>query len=222
MTSEANAAAGTFLQYDDGSDNYTTIAEVTNIGGAGLTRDTFSSTYHGGSWQEVVPGLPDGGEINIDLNWLPADATQQQMHTDLTGVVRNYRICFPNYGASTATFTTDFGTDDRLDATHGMLTGEPFRVTTSGALPAGLSADTTYYAAVVSAGEITAHPTSADAVAGTNTVDITDDGTGTQTIQKVTNWILPSLITSLTPTAPVDGKLAATATFKVSDAPTFD
>lgn len=222
MTSAATAAPGTFLQSDNGSDEYTTIAEVTSVGGASLTRDTYTATHHGSTWQDMIAGLPDGGEIPIDLNWLPADATQQQMHDDLTDVLRNYRICFPDYGASTITFTTDFAADDRLDLTHAMLTGEPFRVTTTTALPAGLAVDTTYYAAVVSAGEITAHTTSAYAVAGTPTVDITDDGTGTQTIQKVTNWILPGLITNLTPAGPVDGKLAATATFHVTGAPTFD
>jgi len=222
MTSAAVAAAGTFLQYGDGSAQYTNIAEVTNIDGAALTRDTFNTTYHGGAWQEMVAGLPDGGEFSIDLNWLPADATQQQMHTDLTGVLRNYRITFPNYGASTATFTTDFGTDNRLDVTHAMLTGEPFRVTTSNTLPAGLAIDTTYYARVIDADEITAHTSSAGAVADTGEVALTSDGTGTHTVQKVTNWVVPALITALSPSAPVDGKLAATATFKVTGAPTFD
>ena len=222
MTTSATAAPGCFLQANDGSDNYTTMAEVTNIGGASLTRETVDVTYHGGTWGEHIAALPDAGELSLDINWLPANATQTQMETDLVGAKRTYRICFNNYGATTASFTTDYGTDDRLDITHGMLTGEPFRVTTTTALPAGLAIDTTYYAKVVDSDEITVHTTSAGAVAGTGAVELTDDGTGTQTAQKVTTWILPGLITALTPAGPVDGKLAATASFKITGAPTFD
>ncbi len=222
MTSSATKGAGTLFQYGDGSSQFTTIAELTAVNGPSLSRDTFDVTHMDSSWMDHIGALPDGGEVSVDLNWLPADATQNQMHTDLTGVARNYRVRWNNYGAATVTFTTDFGTDEQLDAAaHGMETGEPFRVTTSSALPAGLSTDTTYYCRRLSAGTLTAHTTSAGAVAGTGTVDITDDGTGTQTIQMVTSWSLPGLVTGLSPAAPVDGKLAATATFKVSTAPTF-
>ena len=218
----ATKGAGVFFQYGNGSSAFTTIAEVTAVNGANLTRDTFNVTHMGSTWQDVIGGLPDAGEVSIDLNWLPADATHVQMSTDLTGTSRNYRIRWADYGSGTVNFTTDFGVDEQLDATaHGMETGEPFQVTTSSALPGGLAIDTTYYCKRLTANTLTAHASSAGAVAGTGTVDITSDGTGTHTIQMVRSWALPGLITALSPSAPVDGKLAATATFKVSTTPVF-
>jgi len=130
MASSATKGAGALLK--KGS---TTIAEVTNIDGPGLTRDTFVTTYHGGTWQEAVAGLPDGGEISIDLNWLPANTTQTVLHNDMTATAQTYNLLF-----------TDAAT---------------------------------------------------------------------------TTWTFTALVTAFSPAAPVDGKLSATATFKLTDAITF-
>lgn len=130
MTSSATKGAGAFLQKAG-----TTIAEVTNITGPGLTRDTFNTTYHGGTWQEYVAGLPDAGEINIDLNWLPANTNQSHIYSDMTATAQTYQILF-----------TDAAT---------------------------------------------------------------------------TTWTVTGLVTNVTPAAPVDGKLSATATFKLTGAVVF-
>jgi hypothetical protein len=50
-------------------------------------------------------------------------------------------------------------------------------------LPAGLLINTTYFLKSLSSTTFTVHPTLADALAGTNTVDITSAGTGTHSIQ---------------------------------------
>ena len=222
MATAATKGAGTLFQAGDGSTQFTTYAEVTAVNGPGLTRETYNATYMESTWQEYIGALPDGGEVSIDLNWLPAVATHAQMLSDLSAVQRNYRVRWPNFGATTQTFTTNFAVDEQLDAAaHGMETGAPFQCTTSGTLPAGLSLATTYYCRRLTAGTLTAHATSAGAAADTGTIDITDDGTGTHTLQMVTSWSFAALITNLTPTAPVDGKLSATASFKVTAAPTF-
>jgi hypothetical protein len=89
-------------------------------------------------------------------------------------------------------FTTDFATDDRLDATaHGMITGDgPFQLITSGTLPAGLSTGTNYWAIDVSANELEVATSYANAIAGTQ-VDITGDGTGTHTLQRAQYLVVP-------------------------------
>lgn len=57
---------------------------------------------------------------------------------------------------------------------HKLRAGCPVSLGTFGTLPAGLALATTYYVGVVDADNITLHAAAADAVAGTNPVDITD------------------------------------------------
>jgi len=90
---------------------------------------------------------------------------------------------------NTATFTTDFATDDKLDITaHGLLDGEIVQVTTSAAdLPAGLAIDTPYY--VVNK---TANDFELSLAEGGAAVDITDDGTGTHTLHSGLDQVIVS------------------------------
>lgn len=82
----------------------------------------------------------------------------------------------------TATAATDL-----LTATgHNLQTGDSVQFTNSGGgLPAGLTAGTTYYAVVVDANTFKVSDTLAHALAGTNIVDITTAGTGTQSFSKI-------------------------------------
>ncbi len=130
MTSSATKGAGCLFK--KGS---TTIAEVTAINGPGLTRDTFNVTHMESTWQDHIAGLPDGGEVSLDLNFLPANTTQTLLHNDLTATSQTYNLLF-----------TDAAT---------------------------------------------------------------------------TTWTMTALVTGMSPAAPVDGKLSATATFKLSGAVTF-
>lgn len=64
----------------------------------------------------------------------------------------------------------------------GLAVGNP-RVVLDGAdLPAGLASGTIYWLRDAGTNLYTLHPTKADAVAGTNTVAFTDDGSGTLTL----------------------------------------
>jgi hypothetical protein len=76
---------------------------------------------------------------------------------------------------------------DTLNATaHGLQTGDSVQFTNSGGgLPAGLTAGTTYFAVVTDADHFKVSDTLAHALAGTNIVDITTAGTGTQLFAKV-------------------------------------
>lgn len=85
----------------------------------------------------------------------------------------------PTFTHNTATFTTDFATDDKLDITaHGFVDGERVHVTTSAAdLPAGLSINTNYFVINKTANDFELSTT-----LGGSAVDITDDGSGTHTL----------------------------------------
>lgn len=90
---------------------------------------------------------------------------------------------YPGLGANNAagqTFTA--ATTDLCTATaHGFATGDRVRVSSGTTLPAGLTADTTYYVIKVSADTFKLASSDANATAAT-AVNITDTGTGTHTI----------------------------------------
>ncbi len=81
-------------------------------------------------------------------------------------------------------FTSDFGADDKIDiTTHGLINGQMVHATNSGgALPAGLTADTIYFVINKTTNDLEVSLT-----LGGSAVDITDDGTGTQTLHSGEN-----------------------------------
>lgn len=90
------------------------------------------------------------------------------------------------------TFTADNATNIFTNTAHGYVTGMKCQVSTSGALPTGLSGGVDYYVIKIDADTFKLASSLANAQAGT-AIDISDDGTGTQT---------------LTPTALAGGSIA--------------
>lgn len=82
---------------------------------------------------------------------------------------------------SQAVTAIDTGTDALTVTAHGFTTEDDILVhmATGGTIPSGLSSSTRYYVRAVDVDTLTLHPTAADATANTNTVNITDSGTGT-------------------------------------------
>lgn len=92
-------------------------------------------------------------------------------------------VCFGGFSGKTVTFT-DAG--DVVNLTnHGLrqgVTGIVF--STTGSLPTGITAGTTYYPRDgADANKFTIYPTKADALAGTNQVTFTGTGSGTHTVK---------------------------------------
>lgn len=115
--------------------------------------------------------------------------------------------------ASAATFTAAT-TDICTITAHGYYTGLKVAATTSGTLPAGLSA-TNYYVIRIDANTFYLATSAANAIAGTR-VDITDTGTGTHTLTPAalsgasykvqispdgTNWFDQSVTNNVTATS---------------------
>ncbi len=84
-----------------GGENFATIAEVSDITPPAPTTSTFETTHYlspNGNMQ-FASGLTDPGDMSISFNWLPTDATQD----NLTGLfkafrdkqLRNFRIIYP-------------------------------------------------------------------------------------------------------------------------------
>ena len=96
-----------------------------------------------------------------------------------------------------AAFTAEADDEKLTLSSHGMIQGDgPFQVSNSGgALPTGLSAATDYWAAVVDTVNTFQVATShANAIAGTN-VTLSDDGTGTQTLERERRLVVPTGVT---------------------------
>lgn len=110
----ALAGYGTLFKIGDGAtptETFTTVAEVSNIGGPGLSLDTAEATHHGstGGWKEYVATLLDGGEVSLDLNYIPTAATQNNttgLLYDMTHrTLRNFKLVFPDIGGTTWSFS---------------------------------------------------------------------------------------------------------------------
>lgn len=88
---------GTLFQRATGTapgTTYTTIANVTSIGGPDRSRETIDVTAHDSpnGWMEFIGGLKDGGEVSLDINYDPGETTHD-LDDDFDDVVpRNYRI----------------------------------------------------------------------------------------------------------------------------------
>ncbi|MFE3495258.1 phage tail tube protein [Streptomyces sp. NPDC059175] len=97
---------GVQLKRGDGevSETFTAIADVTNLSGPGLSRETLDVTSHGSpdAYMEFLGGLKDAGEVSADINYQPA--VHDVLVADFDDAApRNYQIVFPDTGATTWT-----------------------------------------------------------------------------------------------------------------------
>lgn len=117
---------------------FTNIAEVLSINFS-ASRDTVdaSNTDSTDGYREFIAGLNDGGEISIEANFLPGDATQNYTNGAASDIdnstARNYKITWPD-GSSTTLLFTGFLTaleysasvEDRMTASMTFkVTGKP-------------------------------------------------------------------------------------------------
>lgn len=123
---------------------FVTIANVTNIKGPDRKRETIDVTAHDSAdgWMEFIGGLKDGGEIQLDLNYDPEEATH-----DLDGdfdddAPRNYRVVILPGTIDEWTWTIkgimtnlgdEFPYDDKMARTITIkVTGKPVLMQSSG------------------------------------------------------------------------------------------
>ena len=120
------AAFGTLIKRGDGGgpETFTTIAELRNITGPKIKRDTKDISTHSspGGWKEFIATLIDGGVVTFDINYVPTGATHNASTGILadisTGVKRNFKLVFPDGAATTWALTaivTDFEAKEPVD-----------------------------------------------------------------------------------------------------------
>ena len=131
------SAFGSGLFIGDGAaanEQFSRLAGLLTLGGPTQARDSIEVTDHDSpeGFREFIAGLGDGGEISLDLNYLPGDGTQNIL-TQLirVGATRNFRIVWPGgVNWSLKGIITGFDPtgayDGKLEATATLkLTGAP-------------------------------------------------------------------------------------------------
>ena len=129
--------------------------------------------------------------------------THNSLIAALNAVVgKNFTAAFAPLTYPDATFTADSTTDLLTITAHGLTLGAgPFQtVNAGGGLPGGLAAVTNYFVVPVAANTFKLASSFANALAGT-TIDVTTNGTGTQTLHAV-SALNPSALPRVTGDAP--------------------
>lgn len=140
MTS-ATLGYGALLQRGDGQapEVFTTVGEVRDISGPGFSLDTVEATHQASpdGWKEYIAGLIEPGELSFDINYLPADATQDAgtglLSRMAARAVDNYKLVFPDaantewtFPALVTSFEPTAPVQDRLAASLTLkVTGKP-------------------------------------------------------------------------------------------------
>jgi len=103
-TSSAFWAYGSKLKLGDGAtpEVFTEIAEVMDITPPALSRDAIevSNQQSTNGWREKIPGWRDGDEVSFNCNWLPQNATQDEvtglLSTFTDDELHNWQILLPD------------------------------------------------------------------------------------------------------------------------------
>ena len=128
MTTSATASYGTLLKIGDGGtpESFTTVAEVTDIKPPKISAKMEDATSHDSSgWEESIPTLLSGGEIEVKVNWLPTDSTQNEttglMYALTNRARKNWQVVLPSTAKTFAfaAFVQDFEGDTPLDGKLG-------------------------------------------------------------------------------------------------------
>ena len=135
-TSADNGYSSTFAIGDGGdpTETFTAVAEVFSITGPGRSRESIDATHldSDNGYREFIPGgVIDGGEVTIELNYIPA--TSDVLITALENTAAgNFRITHPNLialtfsGFCTAYEVGPITVDEKLTLTATFkITGQP-------------------------------------------------------------------------------------------------
>lgn len=139
MSTSARIGYGTLFKSGNGAvpEVFTTLAEVTAITPPALARDTVDATHEEspGAWREFIAGLKDGGEVSLDLNFVPGGTAAAAMmaELDLDGALAkiNRQIIFPDgsyfsFAGILTAFEPDAPIDDKMSASVTFkVTGKP-------------------------------------------------------------------------------------------------
>lgn len=122
--SNALQSKGTKLQYDSGSGDYVSVAEVTRITGPNPSKEQIDVTHleSTGAYREYIDSFKDGGEITAEVNFIPA-AHEDILDDFNADTQRNWRIVWPDlqtqwlFAANVRSISPSASVGEKLSAT---------------------------------------------------------------------------------------------------------
>lgn len=98
MSTNARIGHGVLFKVGNGAspEVFTTVAEVTSITPPGMSRDAIDATHEESpeGWREFIGGLKDGGEVSLELNFVPGSATTILLMAEIEAAPGNKQIVF--------------------------------------------------------------------------------------------------------------------------------
>lgn len=139
MSTSARIGYQTLFKTGNGAspEVFSTLAEVTGITPPAMARDTVDATHEEspGAWREFIAGLKDGGEVSLDMNFVPGGSAAASMaaELDLDGplALKNRQIMFPDgsyfsFAAILTAWEPDAPIDDKMAASATFkVSGKP-------------------------------------------------------------------------------------------------
>ena len=108
MPTGAMKSKGITLQRSAGGspDVFTTVGEVLSFDGPSMSLPTEEATSFDSTWAEVIAGVPDGGQVTFQINYIPSNVPQAGLQDDLeNGTRRAFRLVFTDTGSSKLEFS---------------------------------------------------------------------------------------------------------------------
>lgn len=126
MATNAMKSQGVVFKYGDGGtpEVFANVGEVVSISGPGGSAQVIDATHLASTAKEKIIGLPDEGQVTLEVNLVPGDAGQTQLRNDrLSATRRNYKIVLTDTPATTLSFaaycmgfTISSGVDSKVSA----------------------------------------------------------------------------------------------------------
>ena len=197
LSTNTSIAAGSIILINDtvsGAGLRTMSYDVVSVSGAGPYTVTLDRPvliqYGTGDTVSVVPSQPTNIVLE-DFSIIGSADRFIELVSAKNCIVRRINMTVTGGSDASYTFTANAGTDIITHAAHDIPTFTCVQVSSSGTLPAGLSASTFYWTVRQSSTTSKLATSYDNAVAGT-TIDITDAGTGTHTIATYSHDIMQS------------------------------
>jgi len=135
-TSQAMIGLGTLIKYDQGEGSFVDIAEVHSISGPNITAEIIDCTHMDSpnGYEELLPGIKTGGEVTIEVGYIPDNTTHQALKTKMDNrELTDFKIVFPNTAETEMTFSA-YITGLSIDVSVKELLGGTFTLRISGAV----------------------------------------------------------------------------------------
>lgn len=174
-----------FVAADFASETWVEIIDVEGLGSAGDTSEAIKFTAIGDARTRVLKGPRDAGTMDVVAGLNVRDPGQiAAVAAAASQADYAFKIELPDApavlsGVATVTIATP-GVVSRV--AHGLVTGDAFAFTTTGALPTGITASTTYY--VIATG-LTADTFQFSATSGGSAVNTSGTQSGVHTITSI-------------------------------------